>query len=503
MRLIFDTRLGMKFLFVVGFIGILAIVLIVPVVVRAQGFVVDWSNPEVLFTTPEGLKSNELWVLKDQADSLYLWWPLFDSDTGTEVINTSIATTLHTQMIDGYWRSPIDVMVWPDAGRLTSVVIDQEGLLHAFSATDCISYVNAQHDQAMSARAWGDRICLDETGLANPTVVRAENGTIYILYAALGNHSYRLIRSVDGGKTWSSYVTAVENPDNFLLDPMMAIDNEGRLHLVWSLGQAPDAYPPLGVYYSRSDNEGVNWTVPVQLGGIDEGQPAIAVNNDEVHVLWNGDASKRGRYYRYSRDAGETWMNVEVLSPPASQGGKGGLQRPPAIIIDDVGNVHVLLHEQESIFYMSKNDQGWTTKQSLYDPGMMRAAEVFTVRLAITGGNQLHAIYLLASFNQLNSQDSNNLLWTLFHQSREIDAVSQAPTPWPTPILEEPTSEPEIEIQTETEPSVKVTPQNILFTEESSGMDSYNPAWAIYVGVTTVSVFILILVMLFFIRQRR
>jgi hypothetical protein len=152
---------------------------------------------------------------------------------------------------------------------------------------------------------------------------------------------------------------------------------------------------------------------------------------------------------------------------------------------------------------MSKNDQGWTTKQSLYDPGMMRAAEVFTVRLAITGGNQLHAIYLLASFNQLNSQDSNNLLWTLFHQSREIDAVAQAPTPWPSPILEEPTSEPEIEIQTEAGPSATVTTQNILFVEESSGMDSYNPAWAIYVGVTTVTVFILILVMLFLIRQRR
>jgi Neuraminidase (sialidase) len=107
----------------------------------------------------------------------------------------------------------------------------------------------------------------------------------------------------------------------------------------------------MGVYYSRSDNNGVSWSVPIQLGEFDEGQPAIAVYEDDVNVLWNGDAEKRGRYYRYSKNAGETWESVEILSPPSYQGGRGGLQRPPAIIVDNLGNVHALLHEQESIFY--------------------------------------------------------------------------------------------------------------------------------------------------------
>jgi hypothetical protein len=398
----------------------------------------------------------------------------------------------------------MDVMVWPDAGRLTSTVIDQDGLLHAFSATDCVSYLSAQHDQAMSARAWGNRSCLDQTGLANPTVVRAEDGTIYVLYASLGNHSLRLIHSKDSGATWSSYVTAAEDPENFLLDPMMAIDSVGRLHVVWSVGSAPDAYPPIGVYYSQSDNNGVSWKAPVQLGGIDEGQPAIAVHNDEVHILWNGDVAKKGRYYRNSRDAGETWGNVEILSPPASQGGNGGLQRPPAIIVDNLGNVHALLHEQESLYYTAKIDQSWTAKQPLYIPGMLRAAEVFAVRLAITGGNQLHAIYLLASFNQLNTEDRSNLIWTLFHQSREIDAVSMSPTPWPMPMVEEIPSETDInEIQGESEPTTTDVTQNIILSEGSDEVNAYNPAWGIYVGVASVSVFIFFLLLVFFIRKRR
>ncbi len=494
----------MKIMLGMKVICVLIFLLTIPIIVNAQGFVIDWSNPEVIFSTPEGQKSNELWVLSDQADNLYLWWPMFDAATEADPTKRSQERTLHTQWIGEEWRSPMDVMVWPDAGRLTSAVIDQEGILHAFSATDCVSYVNAPHDEAMSARAWGDQICLDQTGLANPSVVQAEDGTIYVLYAALGNHSFRLIHSRDQGEIWSAYNTVEEEPDNFLLDPMMAVDNQGRLHAVWSVGQAPDAYPPLGVFYSRSDNQGVNWTAPIQLGGVGEGQPAIAVDNNEIHVLWNGDAAKRGRYYRHSGDGGESWGSVEVLSPPGSQGGKGGLQRPPAIIVDNLGNVHALIHEQESLFYTSKTDNDWTAKQPLYIPEMMRAAEVFAIRLAITGGNHLHALYLLASHDQISAENESNLRWTLFHQSRDIEANSVPPVPWPTP----PTEIPDPVGETQNEPgTLETSPakptQTVNFVDNIESVNNYNPGWPIYIGVMFVSVFILVLVVAFYIKQRR
>lgn len=56
---------------------------------------------------------------------------------------------------------------------------------------------------------------------------------------------------------------------------------------------------------------------------------------------------------------------------------------------------------------------------------MMRAREVFAVRLAIAGGNQLHALCLLASSNQLIPGD----IWALIRQSREIDVPTAEPTP--------------------------------------------------------------------------
>jgi len=471
--------------------------------VDAQDFSNEWTAPELLYLVTDGQRSNYLSILSDQAEKLYTWWMTFNAYPEEPTADQIKSMTFHTQNLGGNWRSPTDVMISPDAGRMAAVVIDSDGLLHAFFATHCLNYATAKHDQAMSARSWNIVGCLDKVGNAYPSAVQTPDGTIFVVYAALENHSYRLIHSQDGGSSWSAYRTVLEIEDNFLLDPMMAADQMGRLHLVWSVGQAPDGYPPMGVYYSRSDNEGISWTAPIQLGGLDEGQPAIAVFNDDVHVLWNGDAEKRGRYYRYSPDSGESWSSVEVLSPPSSQGGEGGLQRPPAIVVDNVGNVHVLLHEQDALYYATKSDFVWSTKQALYNPVLMKGVEIFGVRLGITGGDTLHALYILESYDQSIEEDRRNHIWRVFHQSTEINSISSTPIPWSTPLPDVAGNDetPEVSLEIGTNPVEK--PQSINFQNNVERENNNNPAWPIYLGIISVSIFILGLLFLFFFQQRR
>ena len=80
---------------------------IIPAVANAQGFFFDWSNPEVIFSTPKGQKTNELWVLADLENILYTWWPVFDVDTEKDTSKISSKWTLHTQMIGGSVRKCI------------------------------------------------------------------------------------------------------------------------------------------------------------------------------------------------------------------------------------------------------------------------------------------------------------------------------------------------------------------------------------------------------------
>src|SRR5690606_25464358 len=158
-----------------------------------------WSQPERIFMIEPPERSNELWLLRDAADVIHLWWPVFDDSND----NPGDSATFHTQWRDGQWQTPLDVMLWPAAGNQTTVVVDEMGTLHAFSGTNCLSYVAAQRGLAHSGQAWSQPTCLDQVK-GDPAAVRDRNGTIYLVYASLNAHQLRLMVSKDNGFTWSS-----------------------------------------------------------------------------------------------------------------------------------------------------------------------------------------------------------------------------------------------------------------------------------------------------------
>lgn len=376
----------------------------------------SWSKPELLFSTGAASYTNELWLLRGRDDSLYLWWPVFPAGGGAGADEQ--ARVFFTQRTGARWIVPVDVLTWPAAARLTSVVMDRTGRMHAFSGTTCLSYVYADHQNAAKASGWSKQRCLDDVGNSNVAAAIGTDDTIYVVYAARGTQALRLARSRDLGLTWSltDIASVLDADEGFYGDPALAVDQQSRLQLVWTVYSPPEGYPPLGVLYARSDDGGDSWTPPRELGRVDEGQPAVAVYGDEVHVLWDGDARKRGRYYRNSRDGGKTWGPIQALS---EEGAPGGLQRAPALVVDGVGHVHALLHEQESLYYTMKGEGGWTAKEPLYDAQRLGASEVYTIRLAITGGNRLNAFYTVYVDGGRSKR--------IYYQYRDIDAPAATP----------------------------------------------------------------------------
>lgn len=419
------------------FFSALLIALIFDVSAYAQASDIGWTTPNLIFAVPQDENSNEQWLLRDPADRLYVWWPVFTWDEQTTPGTRD--AIFHSQWDGNTWATPRDVLVSPAAAGLLNVVVDSDGTLHGFSASGCVSYVHVRHDQAMDPKAWSQRTCIDSIGNANVAAAIGPDDTLYVAFVAPGTQQMRIAQSRDGGRTWLiSNVASVQDVVDvnwdfveqetssagaygFFSDPALVVDELGRLHLVWSPASPPVGYPLLGVLYSRSDDGGSTWSHPSQLGREKEGQPALAVYQDEVHVLWNGDAGKAGRYYRYSGDAGAGWEPIVAL---LDEGSPGGLQRPPALAVDSLGRVHALIHSQQHLYYMFKDRAGWSPREALYIPEELNAREVFTVRAAIIGGNQLHAVYTISA-NE-NGQKS------LYHQLRMIDAPSSTPSPWPT-----------------------------------------------------------------------
>lgn len=128
-------------------------------------------------------------------------------------------------------------------------------------------------------------------------------------------------RSTDGGKTFGDRIWIAKGADYLrkgygetINNPVMFVGNDGKLHLLFccNVGQG-------GLWYCRSDDDGVTWTTPInkmsQVGGPARSMmgcgPGHGICLDDgtlVVTAWalGGDAGY-SVYPLYSKDNGETW----------------------------------------------------------------------------------------------------------------------------------------------------------------------------------------------------
>jgi hypothetical protein len=179
--------------------------------------------------------------------------------------------------------------------------------------------------------------------------------------------------------------------------------------------------------YSRSLDGGTSWSEPIEFAGDRQGEQNLAVYGDTIHVVWNGDAGYKGRYYRSSSDGGLTWSPRETSPLPEQT---GGLQGAPAIVVDSTGTAHILYTDSPRLYYITRRRDQWSSPILIAGPDNTGAtSEIDFPMLAITEGNQLHALY---------TRDAK----AVYYQHRAIDAPYEASEPWPSSASELPTETP-------------------------------------------------------------
>ena len=186
------------------------------------------------------------------------------------------------------------------------------------------------------------------------------DGELYISYWDFGN-GMKLLRSFDGGQTTEPAITIATRmdvwgtqdgsrfPGNFRVPPMgsLAVDpSDGELFFVY-----PDTTDTAGgnsnvdVYFSRSNDQGLSWTVPTILNGdadpagdqffpwieVDDSGRLHVVYHDSRHVVQDdaafGDPDGFfDAYYAYSDDRGQSWTEFR-LTPSSFNSKDDGLDR--------------------------------------------------------------------------------------------------------------------------------------------------------------------------------
>ena len=94
--------------------------------------------------------------------------------------------------------------------------------------------------------------------------------------------------------------------------PSIAISQSGKIHTAWfTQGKVRK-----GVFYASSNNDGLNFSSPMRLGGADDNisRPYLLAIGKSVWLVWKSfDGEKNSIYLRRSNDDGLTWSSPQVV----------------------------------------------------------------------------------------------------------------------------------------------------------------------------------------------
>jgi hypothetical protein len=187
--------------------------------------------------------------------------------------------------------------------------------------------------------------------------------------------------------------------------PAIAADEDGQVHVLWSEAPVPDE-PGTVLYYARTERlptGETRWSRPVrvlQSSRKRAKEPALAVVDDRLHVVWSSGPSGEILYsHAFVRDAyaAEAWGEPHPLPAPSAVGSW------PDLIADVNGTLHVVyavpLNEGRGIYYTRSDDGGesWLPADQVFDAVEAGWEMVDYPRLAVYGQNVLHVVWVRAS----------------------------------------------------------------------------------------------------------
>lgn len=133
--------------------------------------------------------------------------------------------------------------------------------------------------------------------------------------------------SLDGGQTWQSVpiplTTCSGGPFGGAGDPWLSFAPNGDLYAVAETGSS---FSTLGIYVSKSDDGGLQWSAPLLVPGSFSKDPGPSLAADPkdarfAYATWRGISPGQPGTVVFSRttDSGLTWEPARTIVPPTPQ----------------------------------------------------------------------------------------------------------------------------------------------------------------------------------------
>lgn len=447
-----------------GFSVIVSIIIILSLVsslkVKAQGGGTDWSQPFRL-SSQNGQVGDQI-MFADIFGYVHLFWP----ETG----NLENQPILYYSRFDGEtWTLPVDIYIAP-ASTSISATFDIKGNLHLLftdGGNGNVYYTKASIQDATSAQGWQSPRRLEFT--AKSISFRIDSGGVFhLLYSGFNRNEPGMYytNSLDEGQTWSRSIWLDPDiPPN--LSPweiQLELGDENSLHATWLYWDQD--FLGRWIRYANSFDQGQSWSTPYTIDEVEAGSddlrlpwPIMALNGQEVHIIWAGD-SQTHRKHRFSSDLGRTWNQSRFVF-----GDLHGAALGHGLALDANGRLHFFgqIRWPQGIWQAYWEQGRWSSPTMIY----LIAQDAFEplegrihahrVRVAIRSGNQLMVTFTTSP------GDPQSILYEMHMNMQDVQALDtlSLPEQFPEPtsdsgsVLNSPTLLPEI--PTEEMPNLDTT----------------------------------------------
>ena len=344
-----------------------------------------WSEPILLFQVDGTGEIHRPFVISDSYGNVHVFWSV-NSESQDEL------DLIYYSRLDAIgWTNPVDIVAATPA-RSVSATIGQDDFIYLiWNGIGGISYSRAPLQEAESAKNWSEPVLIADAHIS-ASIVTSPSGNIFLAYPGVGNSGVFEQYLEPHSLNWSSQrIVSVNSLINTASDYVqMRVSNNGTLHVAWTEFYLPDGWPPRGVFYARSIDGGENWSTPALLGSDGFDQISIAVLDDNnIHVAWNGMVGLGGRYHRWSSDGGQTWSEtIETI-----RAGLGGTEGFPQIVGDQSGTLHMLTTYEGCAWYTYLQNQRWANPVCISGEKAQASNYIEEPAMAVSEGNKLHAVF--------------------------------------------------------------------------------------------------------------
>jgi hypothetical protein len=285
------------------------------------------------------------------------------------------------------------------------------------------------------------------------------------------------IRSDDNGLNWveATPIYMVTGTDRWAYSIMIETDNQGQLHMVWSvvneLGLGEE------VLYARLDTTWTNWSQPYRLAALEGNDysanwPTIHSYSDELLVIYM-DSFPATRFMRRSQDGGKTW------SPPIRPFPHIGEYGHAIMLEDGIGRLHMLLGnrignpEIHGMWHSVWLGERWSTLQAVISGSKTETFDPSRPKAVISQGRVL----LVAWWNDVRDADVAWYSYLILDIPEDPSTPLPHP-PTPTPILS-PEVRPTLTLPLDTNGPIT----GISFESTNQQWRAENPGLPIIVGI--------------------